>query len=445
MAGTNQIKVTIGGKETTPGTAVSRTAVLPISGMPTVTKKPNKAVDPAIVGANMDAGQYLLSYDVSGNIPLAIRPVPGIGMMLNSLQGDEETPVQVGACIRLMYTGSEASCKIEPDASAGAETLDSSIGDKGSETGDTNFGTAGSIDLTDTSFDTVGELMTAINGYSDYSCEKVFGDDDVDCGDILQFTSPGNTRQGKNTWVYIWFGSTDSGVYKHEFPSYLADASERDTYSVQIDGMLDDYLYDGIVADALSLEAAAEGFVSGSVDVLGFDEETDGVTASSLDIEEVDPLVFGDGSFFLGSNEYSNITNHSLKVSNNHRAKCFGQGTLGRLYHKKGKYDVEGDCQVRGDATSIAERAKVFSGANVAVSFYYTGGDLVASTGAGDAGIPEFMLVELPYCEVSMFDTPDNDGIIDAKIGFKATKPHGTLYNDPVTITILTTDPGAYS
>lgn len=433
MPSINNIKLTIGGPEVTSGTAVARTAVIPVRGAPTLDKKFEKQIDPAIVGSNMDSGEFLIADSVSGDIPLTFRAVKGNGMLIKSLMGTEETPAQVGGCIRLMYTGSDASNKIVPSASG--DTLTSSVGDKGSESVDAGFGTAGIIDLTDPTTDTIAELVSVIDGYGDYECEKVFGEDAVDAAEILDFTSPANNRQGKNTWVYIWFGSATSGVYKHEFTPDLTSA-EKPTYSVQYDGREDNMLYDGIVVDTFSWSAALKAMVEANAVVLGL-SETVGETVSSVVLEDVDPLIFSTGSFYLGSNLYTFIRNHSMEIKNNNMPDGYGQGSISRLYHQKGKLDISGDMQVRLDSTSYAERAKIAANTVQAISFQYTGKEIVTD-------IDEMVIVELPYCALSNFEFPENAGVFDAKIMFKAFNPKGVEYNDPATITFITTDSGSY-
>ena len=92
---------------------------------------------------------------------------------------------------------------------------------------------------------------------------------------------------------------------------------------------------------------------------------------------------------------------------------------------------------VRLDSDSFAERAKVFADTQVALSFYFKGDDIATD-------VPELMLIELPYCSLQNFDFSENAGVFDASMGFKATKPKGTIYNEPITITMLNTDSAVY-
>ncbi len=81
----------------------------------------------------------------------------------------------VGGCLKIEYTGAEASCLLVADATG--KTLSSSIGAAGAEAPDPAFGTAGTIDLTEASADSLEELAGLIDEYADYSASILYGDD----------------------------------------------------------------------------------------------------------------------------------------------------------------------------------------------------------------------------------------------------------------------------
>lgn len=431
MPSINNIRITIGGPEETAGTAVDREFVVPIRSVPTIDNQVERGEDPAIVGRNMTSGEYALAENSSGNLPLAFRPCGAVGQLLKSLLGTEATPTKVAALIKLKYTGTAASCKIV--ANTTADTLAASTGALGAETADVTFGTAGVITLTELGFDTVGELVTAIDAYANYECEKVFGADSVSTGDIIAITS----AQAAGRWVYLWFSTAVPAAvtYLHKFTVDLSN-TERPTYSIQKDGFQDQFLYAGCVVDSFSISAALKAMVEAECEILAF-SETEGQTASELSLEDVDPLIFHSGVTTFGANDYTYIRNLSLAIANNHNADGYGQGSIGRKYHEKGKFDVTGDLQVRLDATSYAERAKKFDGDIAGLSLLFTGKEI-------ETGIPELVLIELPYCVMSNFEYVENNGTFDAKMSYRAVSPKGTVYGSPCTISILTKDTEAY-
>lgn len=430
MATTRKIKCTIGGPESVAGTAESRTHVIPHRGLPSIKPAFTKQPDPAIVGNNIITGKFVLRGDIGGGIPLAFRPVPGIGMLINSLLGQESTPTQIAAAIKIRYTGSEASCKITADTSA--DTLTSETGDKGSETGDGDFGSSGDIDLTAGATDTVGELVTEIDGYTDYECVKLYGEDAVDAADIIDITSG---KQGKNTWAVVTFSSASSGIYLHQWEVDLS-TTERPVYSIQIDERGDNHLYDGCVVDQLSLSAALGAFVEAEATILGF-EETGSQSTSSLTLEDVDPMKFSAGDFSIGETDFTYVRNHSLDIQNGHNADGYGKGSIYRLYHEKGIFAATGSVQLRLDSDSFGLRTKINSGDTVAIFFDFEGKEL-----ADD--INEHVYVELPYSSLDDFEWNENGDVLDATIPFAAVKPKASPYNSPLTLSMLTDDSAAF-
>jgi hypothetical protein len=439
MPSIRQTKVTIGGPESTPGTAVARTHVIPVRALSDIDKKIEKAEDPAIIGRNMSSGEYIISDNVAGTISLTPRALGGFGKLVRSNLGNIVAPVEVGACIRVRYTGSDASAKFTA-VGAGTNTLVAVTGVLGSETTNTNWNTDGSAVDFDDDAETVGAAVTLIDGFTDFDCEKVFGADSFDideavAGDpIIAFTA----KQGADTWVYIYFSGTvaTTGVYKHDF-IYQTATTEHSTYSVQKDGYDPNtpggMLYDGIVVDVLRMNAALKGMLEGDADVLGFGETT-GQTAEAESLENIDPLIFYNGSFTIDDADYTYIRDMSVEFNNNHNTEGYGQGSTSRVYHEKGVFQGSGECSIRLDTTSYLERAKAQNNTTVAISFYFKG-KVIASS------IEEFMIVELPYCSFSDFVFEENAGQIDVSIPFMVLYPKGSnVYNNPVTVTLISSE-----
>ena len=379
MPSANQVKVTIGGAEATAGTAVARTVAIPHRGMPAIKVQFDKQRDPAISGENMLLGKYTVAGDVAGGIPIGFRPSAGVGMLLNSLLGQEDTPVQIGALIRIRHTGSEASAKI---IAVNGATIDADLGDRGSEAADSNWGTAGSLDLTAAAYDTVAELVTEIDGYAEYECEKVFGPDATDASLIVTAT-----RQASDGWAYFWFTSASSGAYLHQWPVLLT-TTQRPTYSIQIDERQDNFTYAGCVCNELTVSAALRGFIEAEASILGF-TEVGGETASAVATATEEPMRFHNGKLSVGSYDFTYIRNHSLTMSNQHRNEGYGQGSIFRQFHEKGTFMATGSAQVRLNSDADAIKDFVNSTTLVKINFYYTGATI-------DTDITEFALFEKP-------------------------------------------------
>jgi len=105
-----------------------------------------------------------------------------------------------GGCLQIEYTGSEASCLLKGDATG--KTMTALIGDAGAEVADVAFGTAGVIDLTAATADTLAELAAVIDGYADYSASILYGDD-IPTDEILDCEV-----QAKGVEGYVLFNRT---------------------------------------------------------------------------------------------------------------------------------------------------------------------------------------------------------------------------------------------
>jgi len=427
-----QVKYTIG-KESTPGTPVARSAVLPIKDIGSLDRDITKNTDPLIAGLSMDVGEYAVAGDVKGSIPLSPRPCKGWGMVLKGIFGAEATPVEVMGAIRVKYKGTAKSCKIVTDATG--KTVKAYVGDPGEETLDATFGTSGTITLSNASTDTMAEVLSVINGNANYEAALVTGDGTRTITSIVS-----GTYQACKKWAFLWLTGAGSGAYLHQFTPDLTLLSERHTFSIQRDGFQDNYLYSGIVFDKLSLSAALKAELDGSVDVLGFTEAS-GQTASSLVAPSAKPYRFGGGFTSLAGTKYSFVRKHEVKIDNGHNTNGYGQDSLDRAYHQRGKFSAEGSLSLRLDVTSIAERPKAESGEFVPVQFMY-----FEVENSFNFSVVGAMVIEFPYAEIS--ETPKveaNGDALDIGIKFKAFNPGTSAsYEPPVIISILTADSEAY-
>jgi len=581
MPNPKNIKFTIGGEEAAAGTPHAMENVIPIRGTPSLTKKAEKQTDPAIVGNNMDIGEFLMAYDVKGNIPLTPRACPGFGKLLVSLLHTESVPAQISSALRIRYTGASASCKL---ISTAGMTLSAQVGALGAEVDDAawNFGAdrdltavtrhhilaaagyiacvPGDIGLpvvgadsghtgvlldyanatrewyisTTDLFDDINEALSitggtgagTVDGAASTLCHRslafsatgyvncvatdvgkaVAGTISGDAGILISFNndmriwviratdlfavaegitiaagtgagtttgastalteysigelereaeafagyaanilfgSPATpasdnitkTTQAKSKWGYLWFTSAGSGAYMRYYEADLTDA-ERPTYTIQGDGFQDNFLFAGCVVDSMKLTAALKGMVEADVEILGF-SETEGQVASALTLEDAYPLRFWQGSFTIDDTEYTFIRNISVDIKNNHNPEGYGQGSAGRIYHQKAKFEITGEMTVRLDANTYAHRAKIFNNTLISISFYFKGKDIAT-------GIPELLLIEIPFWAISDYDTPENNGAFDAKFTLRALNPAGSQWDEPIRVTLITDDAGAF-
>jgi len=94
---------------------------------------------------------------------------------------------------------------------------------------------------------------------------------------------------------------------------------------------------------------------------------------------------------------------------------------------------------IKGSNMDLTDAIKDYVNSSDLVNiFFYYKGALIGSS------IYQWGLFELPYCSIDDFDWPQNDGVIDASFPFEVVKGAGTRYNDPLTVSFITTDSGAY-
>lgn len=436
MPSTNSVKVSIV-KEVTAGTAIDPTAVVPIKSLPGLDRTIEKATDPVIIGAGMAAGEFPVSASVKGGLSISPRSCPAFGHILKGTFGGETAapPIVVGA-IRIKYTGASASCKLV----AAGSTITAYKGALGSEAADTEFyASTGILPLTNALYDTPAELAAVIEAMPNYECDLITGADGTITGVYAC------TVQAKDQWALFILTGSGTGAYAHQFTANLTAGSERPTYTVQLDNMRpsssDNMRYAGCSINSLSLSAALKATLEGDIELIGFTETIANAAMSALALNDSKPFIFAGGIVSIAGADYNYVRNVTLKAENNLKDDGYGQASLDRAYHAKGMFSLSGDLKLRLDATSILERPKVASGVFAPIFLYFYAAE---SKKIGTSVIAEMLIIEIPYAELSAFAFEDNGGIVDCSISWKAFKPGGTLYNEPVTVTLISTDSAVY-
>jgi hypothetical protein len=434
MPNIRSVKYTIGKEDAgTPGTAVSRTDVLPVADIGDLDRKPTKETDPVLSAAGMKTGDYVAFADTSGSLPISPRACAGWAHVVNGSLGTEAaSPPQLAGVIRLRYTGSSASCKIT--TANGAKTINAKIGALGAESNDAAFGTSGTIDLTGSGFDTLTELVAAIDAYANYECKLVTGTGSNTITSVVE-----DVYQAKNGWVFIFLTGTTSGAYLHTFTPNLTVDSERPTYSIQKDGFGDNFLYDGCVFDELSISGSLKAAIEASTKVLGMGE-TIGQVASALTLEDRNVFIFGYGLTSIAGIDYDYCRKHSIGWKAGHLDDGYGQSDLDRAYQQKGLFEVTGDMTLKLNAAAYAERAKVAAGTEVKIALFYFGAEQQKIGG----GVAEMMLIVVPYAKLQSWDAEKNGEVIDAKTSWEGFNPPGTPYEEPLYVYLITDDSAVY-
>lgn len=417
--------VTIGGPETTPGTAVARTDRLPITDLADVKKVATKNPSEVLTGRGTNRGNYIDSIDVSmDSIPMELQAIKATGKLFVSCLGkDLATPQQVGGAFVLSYTGAEKSAKIVVTDT----TITSSIGELGAEVADTDFGTAGTY-----TFASLATDVAALQAEPDYSCEKLFG------ADALVTAAKGyaiSAAQISGGSVIVYFTSADSGIYLHRHTPDLTN-TERPTMTVQSDGTgLTNDVLSGAVFDSIDISAELKGRATITANAMGLGVESD--TASAVSLLDKKPLKFANSTFFLAGVNEAFVKSLSLSFANNHDSdEGFGTGSYYKQDHSKGDFAVTGSISLRSNTGTEVEYAKRITENLSSLSVVFKGDNLTTD-------IPEMIAINVPYIDI-MSATKSASGVsLDSELTIEAVDPQS--YNEIVTIDMLTTDSDKYN
>lgn len=414
--------VTVGGPETTLGTAVARSARLPVTDFVEINKSAAKNPSNVLTGRGTKRRNYIDSIEAGMSIPLELQAIGGIGKLLVSAIGEDlDTPAQVIAAMVLSYTGSSASAKIVVTTTTVAAT----IGDLGSESADTNFGTAGTYTFADIDTD-----VAALEADTDWSCTKLFG---ATAAATVGVGYAISSAQAAGNSVIIYFTGT-SGAYLHRFSPVLTN-TERPTLTFQADGTgLTNDILAGAVVDSVEFTAELKGRAAMTANVIGTAVTTG--TASALALADKKPLKFADGEIFIAGAEETYVKSVSFSIGNNHDSdEGFGTGSFYKQDHAKGDFVVTGSVTVRSTTTSEVEYAKRITDTLSSLLTVFQGDDLATD-------IPEMVAISAPYLDILNPSKTASGVGLDTELSFEAIDPQS--YNNIVTIDMITADSGTY-
>ncbi|MCF7945447.1 MAG: hypothetical protein K9L24_01145 [Spirochaetia bacterium] len=410
--------VTIGGPENNVGEEAARTKRFPITGLSVLQTAPNKSDDEVITGRNAKRGMYVDSVDLNAEIPCYFEACGAVGMgIAGTLGGEVGSPQEVGGALLVKYVGSEQSAKI----SVSGSDIQSEVGDLGGESADENFGTSGTLAPTGT----IADLLSTIEGYTDYAAEKLFGADDLDVTSPIAITA----TQAKGRYAVIFFGETGSGKYLHKFVSVL-DNTELPTYSVQYDGSGANELGKGGVFDSLSISADLKGRANITFSLI-HTEKDGGQEKSTVQLPAVSAMKFSNGKTIVSGTEHTYTKSVSVEIANNVDGdEGFGQGSLYKQNHARGMFSANGSVSLRATAITETERAKVESNNEGSLQLFFEG------------GTKEIAFIDLP--NICYTDESKSEGgvSIEQSLSFDALDKNS--YDDMISMYLVTDDEAAY-
>lgn len=415
-------KISIG-KETTVGTAATRTHRVPGTDFAYIQEEPTKSELGVITGRNSSSGYSLDAIDYSAELQTLLMANHANHFLLHSLFGAPVTTVQVGAAIGISYNGAAESCKLE----VASGSIKASVGEKGAEAPDPNFGEDGTIAISASS--TVATIMAAINGESDYSAVLLNGTstDEFKAAVVIA------RAQAKGRIVPVFAASSTSGVYAHFFrPNYTN--GENPTVSLQTDGTGDNQLGVGGAVNTMSLSGSAKEKMTVSWNLL-FLSVIGGQTTTMLTLldEDLEAMKFSEGFTGIAGVKWCFIKNLSLELNNNIATdEGYCQGTFNKQQHVRGKFAATGSMtiSVTDDGKSETEKAKVLSDGESSLLALYRGRML-------KDGLNSMLFFDLPVIQYTTYSKSATDTSLEQSMDFEAVDLGGA-YDDHVSVVMIT-------
>lgn len=403
-------KASIGGPETNKGTAVARTARLPISAMAYIQETPTKTPNEIITGRNNTSGYSVDSIEYACELSTAMGSGKAFSMLLDSCLGRKAVTAQVGAGIGIAYLGEAKSCKLVVSASE----IKAYVGVYGKETLDSTFGTDGTLALTGT----VGALISAINGYPSYSAYIIAGDVSASASAAV----PVSAAQAKAHGVPVWFTSTDSGVYLHSFKPNNTN-TENPTYTIQLDGVGRNEVGSGAMVNSATFsgDLKAKMAATWSLVLLGLEQAT-AETAAPMGEAEMESMKFSEGSTYVEGERLCYIKNISLTVANNVSSDDgWCQGSLKKKEHIRGAFAVTGSATLTLTEGTQAQADAVMSNAVTSLQAVHTGRVL-------SGALKSMVMFDIATMQYTSYSKSTGDATIDLSLDLEAVD--GMAYDD---------------
>lgn len=428
MANLAGIKVSVA-KEATPGTAVPRVAELKVTALPDSHPVPTTQPTGQIDG-QLEGPLQTTQTDITGALnPVVLAKDRGYEIIMGLAVGTIDAPDGIGAIVRIRYKGASLSAKITIDNAT--NSVASAVGELGAEVADANFtagGTPGTILFTDASADTPAEVVTLIDGLTDYEAILLGGDPalDLTANAILDYGPA--IRQGQDGSVFLYFGAA---VAYAKRLTLIGPTDVQNTGTLQIDGRdTTNRLQAGITILTYTLTGTQGGVVTASATIHAFSDADAGADYSGPSANGKNEFKFYNGSAFIDGDKFPCIRSFTLTINSNTVAgHCQGGPGIGE--NRRAKYTTE----VSFDLESNAESEALL---NKAISNEFGGCDLVMLGPAITPTLNAMIIIHMRGQFTTSAPTA-NGGVVDRSVTFMP-KEDCENYDLPFEVTIVTTD-----
>jgi hypothetical protein len=401
--------------------------------------------DPALVGSIYTTDEVETKVRVEGSIEGAVHG-DTIGPLLDGVLGAEAAVSDPAEAFLIVnYKGSDNYHRFTKSS----DNITSETSTDGSSwTPDSNFGTAGIIDVSAAAFDTMTELQVEIDGYTDYSA-TLFGKAAAVTTNIPDFAATQTRANDVKVGAMIWMSknSASTTAKTHTLtPAQLGTLLS--SFSFTINRALDTDKSVGITGckfTSLALSIAAGDLMKVSVPVLGVNEEAD-KTDLSLTLPTIEAftalktklLVVDDTGAHTNFDEVGK--DFSLTIGTNvDQNYVIGSKYMKEQIRQASAIELSGNAI--NNSTSYALRTKYTNDSRCALYFYFESN----SNADTDNAIPFSVLFRIPEFKFSNYNSTLNtpDRLVIALAG-KAMKPNNTVYTEHIYAYVVDNDTTVY-
>lgn len=274
---------------------------------------PQSIEDPSNIGKLFTSDMIKSGYNVEGAVEMKAHPY-FVGDALFFTLGDSDAPASPAqGYLLIWYTGAEPYVRIRKTSlNIIAETSD----DDSSWSGDTNFGTAGTLDVTG---DTLEDIATAINAFTGYKATYL-GYADAPVTNLSDWTNLYLQSDNLKVGACIQpFAVVSTVSKKHSIYANDTALDDIPSMSIAIDrnfGTAKDIALSGCKVSSLAISLEPKGFVGLSISLKAKAQDNDYTYAAGA-VPESKAFTTNLAKVFVDSILTQDVKSLSLTINNN--------------------------------------------------------------------------------------------------------------------------------
>lgn len=343
-----------------------------------------------LLGSREQAKSFQIAFNCSGEFELqAFSDTLAESLYYNL--GSKTQSTNISSLLFVYYTGDSASALL----SLSEGILSFKTGVLGSEVLDSNFGESGSIDLSDTNYNSISKLTSYLDSLSFFNAFYIGDDTDLSLSiaDFSDFNL--KTEDGESYPALLKVEDSDTSTYSYEIEAVAAD-EEHPSFSAGINKGGNFFVYTGLVSESLSLEASAGEIVKLSLKFSGSKELSNQEEPEYTQKSESPFLSAQNIRLFINGQELYDAVSFKLSLDNSLSDKT---QNLGSPYSRKASFgalksELELELFLSESSLNILSSYQADELLNLVIAFCPESGSLKEST---FIHIPCFQLSSASY------------------------------------------------